>query len=73
MKTYLDCIPCFLKQALFAARAATDDKEKIKQVLDRVGRLVSEIPLHSPPSETGREVYRVVREVTGVDETPLLA
>ena len=68
MKTYLDCIPCFFKQALFAARAATDDKEKIKQVLDRIGMLVPEIPLHSPPSETGREVYRVVREVTGVDD-----
>ena len=68
MKTYLDCIPCFLKQALFAARAALDDEEKIKEVLDRVGMLVSEIPLDSSPPETGREVYRVVREVTGVDD-----
>lgn len=68
MKTYLDCIPCFFKQALFAARAALDDDEKIKQVLDRIGMLVSEIPLHRPPAETGREVYRTVREVTGVDD-----
>ena len=68
MKTYLDCIPCFLKQALFAARAALDDEEKIKEVLDRVGMLVSEIPLDSSPPETGREVYRVVRQVTGVDD-----
>ena len=68
MKTYLDCIPCFFKQALFAARAALDDEEKIKQVLDRIGDLVSEIPLHNPPPETGREVYRIVREVTGVND-----
>ncbi len=68
MKTYLDCIPCFFKQALFAARAALDDEEKIKQVLDRIGDLVSEIPLHSSPPETGREVYRIVREVTGVND-----
>jgi len=68
MKTYLDCIPCFFKQALFAARAALNDEEKIKQVLDRIGMLVSEIPLHSSPPETGREVYRTVREVTGVDD-----
>ena len=26
MKTYLDCIPCFFRQALAAARASTDDK-----------------------------------------------
>ena len=56
MKTYLDCIPCFFKQALFAARVALDDEEKIKKVLDRIGELVSEIPLHSYPPETGREV-----------------
>jgi uncharacterized protein with ATP-grasp and redox domains len=68
MKTYLDCIPCFFKQALFAARTAVDDERKIKQVLDRIGMLVSEIPLHRSPPETGREVYRVVREVTGVDD-----
>ena len=68
MKTYLDCIPCFFKQALFAARAALDDEEKIKQVLDRIGELVPEIPLHSSPPETGREVYRIVREVTGVND-----
>jgi uncharacterized protein with ATP-grasp and redox domains len=68
MKTYLDCIPCFFKQALFAARAALDDEERIKQVLDRIGMLVSRIPLHSSPPETGREVYRTVREVTGIND-----
>ncbi|MBW2171917.1 MAG: DUF89 family protein [Deltaproteobacteria bacterium] len=68
MKTYLDCIPCFFKQALFAARAAVDNEETIKEVLDRVGVLVSEIPMYNSPPETGREIYRIVREVTGVDD-----
>ena len=61
MKTYLDCIPCFFKQALFAARAAVDDEETIKEVLDRVGVLVSDIPMYNSPPETGREIYRIVR------------
>ena len=34
MKTYLDCFPCFLNQALRAGRIATDDEKKIKRVLD---------------------------------------
>jgi hypothetical protein len=38
MKTYLDSIPCFVKQALFAARAAVDDETKIKAVLERSAR-----------------------------------
>jgi len=66
MNTYLDCIPCFLKQALFAARAATKDERKIKQVLDRVARWIPDIPLDSPPPETARLIYSAVREITGV-------
>jgi uncharacterized protein with ATP-grasp and redox domains len=68
MKTYLDCIPCFFKQALFAARVAVDDEDKIKDVLDRIGMLISEIPLHNPPPETSREIYKAVREITGVED-----
>jgi uncharacterized protein with ATP-grasp and redox domains len=66
MNTYLDCIPCFLKQALFAARAATQDNQKIKQVLDRVARKIPRIPLDNPPPETARWVYSTVRDITGV-------
>jgi uncharacterized protein with ATP-grasp and redox domains len=66
MNTYLDCIPCFLKQALFAARAATQDDQKIKQILDRVARKVPRIPLDNPPPETARWVYSAVRDITGV-------
>jgi damage-control phosphatase, subfamily I len=66
MNTYLDCIPCFLKQALFAARAASRGEKKIKDVLDRVALLIPDIPLDSPPPETARFIYHAVREVTGV-------
>ncbi|HDR16255.1 MAG TPA: DUF89 family protein [Desulfobacteraceae bacterium] len=65
MNTYLECIPCFFRQALFAAREATNDESKIKEVLDRVAELVPGIPLNSSPPETARLIYRVVREVTG--------
>jgi len=68
MKTYLECIPCFFKQALFAARVATEDDRIIKKVLDRVGMLVKDIPLENTPPETGQIVYDTVREVTGVED-----
>jgi uncharacterized protein with ATP-grasp and redox domains len=66
MKTYLDCIPCFLKQALFASRAATDDEKKIKRVLDSIAERIPDIPLNNPPPETARIVYGVVRDVIGI-------
>lgn len=65
MRTYLDCLPCFLHQALRAGRIATDDEEKIKQLLDEVGMMLKSIPLESTPPETGRLIYRKVREITG--------
>ncbi len=65
MKTYLDCLPCFLNQALRAARIATDDEKKVKEVLDEVGMMLKDIPLESSPPESGRLIYRKVSEITG--------
>jgi len=65
MKTYLDCLPCFMSQALRAARIATDDEKKIKKVLDEVGMMLKDIPLESTPPESGRMVYRKISEITG--------
>lgn len=65
MKTYLDCIPCFFEQALRAGRIATDDEQLLKRILDELGVMLSHISLESTPPETGRLVYRMVREITG--------
>jgi uncharacterized protein with ATP-grasp and redox domains len=65
MKTYLDCLPCFLNQALRAARIATDDERKVKEVLDEVGMMLKNIPIENSPPETGRLIYRKVSEITG--------
>lgn len=66
MKTYLECIPCFFKQALFAAGEATKDEKKIKQVLDAIAKRIPDIPLDSPPPQTARFVYGAVRDITGI-------
>jgi len=64
MRTYLDCIPCLMHQALRAARQATDDEEKIKRVLDEVGLMINTIPMESPPPKIAMGVYRKIREIT---------
>jgi uncharacterized protein with ATP-grasp and redox domains len=68
MKTYLECIPCFMKQALFAAREATNDDRKIKQVLDAVATRIPDIPLDSPPPNTARYIYGAISEITGTPD-----
>lgn len=65
MQTYFDCFPCFLSQALRAARIATDDPQKIKAVLDEVGMMLQSIPMNSTPPESGRRIYQKLSEITG--------
>ncbi len=68
MRTYLDCIPCFLSQALRAGRAATSDETVLKALLDRVGGRIGDIPLDHTPPEIALRVYDDIREVTGVED-----
>jgi len=55
-----------LQQALKAGRVATRDEEKIKQLLDRVGEMIKDIPMDNTPPETGEKIYRLARKITGV-------
>jgi len=64
MKTYLDCLPCFINQALRAGRIATNDEKKIKKLLDEVGKLIEKIPSENTPPETGAIIYKKVSEIT---------
>lgn len=66
MKTYLDCIPCVMQQALRAGRMATSDENKLKQILDETAAMVQTISIQATPAETGAKVYHIVSKVTGV-------
>ncbi len=66
MKTHLDCFPCLISQALNTVKMVTTDKEKIQTVLNRVCLFLPTKTLDATPSEFGREIYRIVSNVTGV-------
>lgn len=65
MKTYLDCIPCFFKQAIRAAKILNINEVKTKKLLDELGLLINQMPLESTPPEFGRIIYGKIRELTG--------
>lgn len=68
MLTTLDCIPCFLRQALEAARFATQDKAVHEQVIRNVLRRVAELDLRQPPAAIAQQIHRLLRETSGVDD-----
>jgi len=62
MKTYLDCISCFFRQGLEAARMVTQDEVKQKKVLNEIAKVVPQFPLDSTPPEMGRIIHKIVRQ-----------
>jgi uncharacterized protein with ATP-grasp and redox domains len=64
MKTYLDCYPCFVRQALEAARYAGATQAQQRQVLDQVLDLLRQTEDGLTPPAIGDRVHGVVRRVT---------
>ena len=65
MKIYLDCIPCFLRQALDSARLVTDDESIHEQILYDVLQLSKNLNFHQTPPAIGQQIHRRIRELTG--------
>jgi uncharacterized protein with ATP-grasp and redox domains len=65
MKTYLECIPCFFRQALEAARMSGADDKTQKQILDEVAKAIPGFRLSSTPPEMGKTIHDIVKRITG--------
>ncbi|MEW5924866.1 MAG: ARMT1-like domain-containing protein [Candidatus Zixiibacteriota bacterium] len=68
MKTYIDCIPCFIRQALDAARFVTDDEKIHEQVLREVLRAVAAMDYNQSPPLMGQIIHRLIRGFTGIED-----
>lgn len=68
MKVHLDCIPCFLKQSLEAARMSTEKEEIHEQVMKELLKHLEDINFKKSPPELSREVHRIIRNITNTDD-----
>jgi len=64
MRTRLECVPCFVRQALEAVRMTTDDQAVQEEVLRRVLREVSGMDLRLSPPIMGQRIHRIIRALT---------
>ena len=65
MKTYLDCIPCIIRQCLDAVRSVTADESIHEQVVRDVLQSASQMDLCQPPPAMGQFIHGRIRELTG--------
>ena len=68
MRIYLDCISCFVRQALDAARLATDDEQIHKEVVDQVLRMADDLDMSQSPPVIGQQIHRLIRDLVGSDD-----
>jgi uncharacterized protein with ATP-grasp and redox domains len=65
MKTYPDCIPCFLKHSLEVANMVTGDGQLQEKIMKRVLDVVSDVRFEEPAPVTTARMHRAIRELTG--------
>ena len=68
MKSDLECLVCLLKQALNTVRLVTEDKLIQREVLNRVSDWIREADLENSPADISTKVYKIVSEVTGIED-----
>jgi uncharacterized protein with ATP-grasp and redox domains len=71
MKLHLDCIPCFVRQTLDAAKGLELGEAATRTLLLRTLELLSRLDWGLSPPVIGREIHRAIRELTG-DPDPYL-
>ena len=65
MKTAIDCLPCFLKQALYTARLATSSQEIQQRIMLAVTQYLTQPDFDRSPPENAVPLYNLIAEISG--------
>ena len=68
MKTNIECIPCFFRQAIESSRLCGLDEEKQREVINSVAEAVPGFSLSETPLVMSKEIHLRVRDHTGVED-----
>ena len=64
MKGHLECIPCFIRQALEASKMTTDDERLIEKVLRETLSYILDEEWNKNTAEIGTSIHRIVKRIT---------
>ncbi len=64
MKCFVDCIPCFFRQALEAAKIAGATEVQQKDILYEFANYLPQVSMDIPPPQSSRIFYNLVKEIT---------
>ncbi len=65
MQTTLDCLPCFLRQALYASRLCSPDAQVQKRIMAGILSDLSALDFRLSPPENAVSIYARIAELGG--------
>ena len=68
MKSFLNCIPCLVRQTVDFMRYATDDQKLQERLLRDVLRSISEMDLNASPPVITQAIHRFIRARTSAED-----
>ncbi len=68
MRTYLDCMVCFVRQGLDASRLLSDDEKVHEQVLREVLKEAATLDLTQTPPVMGQKIHQTIKRVLNNDD-----
>lgn len=68
MKTYLECLPCFVTQALEVVLMTTEDNSERFRLMRLVFEQASRYPEEASPPEVAARMHRMIRDETETDD-----
>ena len=68
MKTSLDCMACFIRQALDAARMVSADPAVHERIVRDVMGWAAQMNLNTPPPVLAQRIHRRLRAISGVKD-----
>ncbi len=66
MRTYLDCIPCLVRQAFASMNLTTKEEQTREQIMREVLLMLSDIDLRRSPPAMAQKMHRLIRGSSGV-------
>ncbi|MCD6310784.1 MAG: DUF89 family protein [Candidatus Eremiobacteraeota bacterium] len=68
MKIFLDCLPCFVRQALDASRMASDDPGVQEVLIRKAILLLADIDYSKTPAHMGSRIHKLIRRISGEND-----
>lgn len=68
MKTFIDCILCFISHSLNVAKMTARNAEEQREILRQTLALAASIDFEKSPPAMAKKIHAIIRKITGIED-----